>query len=252
MKLETKIMSQEQNNKPTIITYSVLVGLSPLVPVPFVDDWLKDYFRRRLVRSLASTYEQTLSEESVSLLADEKSNKGCLLGCLSMVIFYPLKKLLRKVFYFLEWKRAVDLTSHTYHYGYLLNFALRDGFINSETKNLEKVRTTLDNVCNETPIKPIESVVSSTFRQTKGLIYSGVEILEKAFRNLKHKPTQEDVKIVVKSVEEEEKEKLEGITTKLSKAISNIPDEHFKSMQENFTARLKLLEQQSQAEHENE
>lgn len=238
----------EQTKQKPILTYSVLVGLSPLVPVPFVDDWLVNYFRRRLVRSLASSHGQQFSDESVSLLADEKGSKGCLLGCLSMVILYPIKKIFRKVFYFLEWKRAVDLTSHTYHFGYLLNFALRDGFLKSDTNNLEAVRAVLDDVCNDTSIKPIESVVAGTFRQTKSLIFSGVEILEKAFRNLKGKPTQDDVGVAVESVEEEEKEKLEGITNKLGSGIASVPEEHFKEMKEKFTARMKALAQQSQAE----
>lgn len=243
-------MAQEQTNKSAIITYSVLAGLSPLVPVPFVDDWLINYFRRRLVKSLAASHGQEFTSEAISILADDRDNKGCLLGCLSMVIFYPLKKIFRKVFYFLEWKRAVDLTSHTYHYGYLLNYALRDGFLNSDTKALDAIRTSLDDVCNDTPIKPVESVVSSTFKQTKGLVVSGVELLEKTFRNVRKKPTEEEVVVAVKSVEEEEKEKIEGITNTLGAALSNIPEEHFKAMREKFSARMKALELQSPAELE--
>lgn len=240
-------MSQGQNNKSTIVTYSVLVGLSPLVPVPFVDDWLKNYFRRRMVRSLAASHGQMFSDETVSLLADEAGGGGCVLGCLTMLVFYPLKKLFRKVFYFLEWKRAVDLTSHTYHFGYLLNFALREGYLKSDTNDFESIRKAFDEVCTDTSIKPIETVVGKTFQQTKGLIFSGAQILEKAFRNLKHKPTQDDVSVVVESVEEEEKEKLEGITNKLGNALSNIPEEHFKEMKEKFTLRMKASEQQSPA-----
>ena len=37
-----------------LVTYSVLAGLTPLIPVPFVDDLVKNYFRRRLLRSLAA------------------------------------------------------------------------------------------------------------------------------------------------------------------------------------------------------
>lgn len=243
-------MVQEQSNKSTIITYSVLVGLSPLVPVPFVDDWLINYFRRRMVKSLAASHGQEFSPEDVSMLADDRDKKGCLLGCLSSVIFYPLKKIFRKIFYFLEWKRAVDLTSHTYHYGYLLNYALRDGFLKSDTKALEDIRASLDDVCNDTPIKPVESVVSATFRQTKGLIFSGVDLLEKTFRNIRKKPTEEEVVVAAKSVEEEEKEKIEGITNTLSSALSNIPEEHFKAMREKFSVRMKASEQLSPAELE--
>jgi len=236
-------------NQSTILTYSVLVGLSPLVPVPFVDDWLKNYFRRRMVKSLASSHNQILSNDALKALVEEKGG-GCLLGCLGAVIIYPLKKIFRKFFYFLEWKRAVDLTSHTYHYGYVVDYALREGYLKSDLNNYDSVRKAIDDVCKNTPIKPIESVVASTFNQTKNLIWSGAELLEKAFRNLRRKATDEEKKEAVKSIEDEEKEKLEGVTSKLSRAIANLPEEHFKAMRERFVTAMKASEQLSQAERE--
>ena len=41
------------NNQGTIATHAVLAGLTPLIPVPVVDDIAKNYFRRRMVRGLA-------------------------------------------------------------------------------------------------------------------------------------------------------------------------------------------------------
>ncbi len=237
-----------ETNQSTILTYSVLVGLSPLVPVPFVDDWLKNYFRRRMVRSLAAVHQQILNKDAVNALTEEKS--GCFLGCLGAVILYPLKKIFRKLFYFLEWKRAVDLTSHTYHYGYVVDFALHEGYLKSDVDNYETVRKSIDEVCKHTPIKPIETIVTSTFNQSKNLIWSGVEIMEKAFRNMTRKATDEEKKEAVKAIEEEEKEKLEGVTSKLSRAISSVPEEHFKSIRECFTTAMKTSEQLSQAERE--
>lgn len=182
----------------------------------------------------------------VQILAEDKGG-GCLLGCLGAILIYPFKKLFRKIFYFLEWKRAVDLTSHTYHYGYLIDFALRDGWLKSDTKNVDEIRAALNEVCRDTPIKPIESVVGATFNQTKGLVLSGVEILERALRPLRKKPSESEITEAVQTVEEEEQEKLEGITTKLQRSLASVPEEHFKAMREKFVTRMRASEPQSQA-----
>jgi hypothetical protein len=107
-----------------LVTHAVLTGLTPLIPVPLVDDLVKSYFRKRLVRSLAASAGRVLSDEEANTLASE-SEGGCLRGCVGAVLIYPLKAVFRKIFYFLEWKRAVDLTSRTYHFGYLVGHALR-------------------------------------------------------------------------------------------------------------------------------
>src|ERR1700754_4434041 len=112
-----------EGTRRSLITHAVLVGLTPLIPLPVVDDLAKNYFRRRLVRRLASAHGRSLSGEELGALTKEQG-RGCVRGCLTAVVVYPLKAVFRKVFYFLEWKRAVDLTSRTYHFGYLTSYAL--------------------------------------------------------------------------------------------------------------------------------
>src|ERR1043165_9391338 len=107
-----------------LVTHAVLVGLTPLIPVPLLDDLVKNYFRRRMVRSLAASAGRTLDEKELDALASERE-RGCLTGCLYTVLVYPLKAVFRKVFYFLEIKRAVDLASRTYHFGYVVSYSLR-------------------------------------------------------------------------------------------------------------------------------
>src|SRR5687767_7690519 len=111
-----------------IILHSVLAGLTPLIPIPLLDDLVKSYFKRRMVRKLAATHTQFLNHTDLATLADDPDT-GCLLGCLTTAIVYPLKAVFRKIFFFLEWKRAVDVVSHTYYQGYLLEFALGEKWI---------------------------------------------------------------------------------------------------------------------------
>src|SRR5436305_880777 len=62
-------MADRRNNSQTaegsqrgLIAHAVLAGLTPLIPVPVVDDLAKNYFRRRLVRRLAEASEQVEPE----------------------------------------------------------------------------------------------------------------------------------------------------------------------------------------------
>src|ERR1044072_3901696 len=86
-----------------LVTHAVLVGLTPLIPVPLLDDEVKNYFRRRMVRALAASAGRALDEKELDALPSE-AERGCLTGCLFTVIVYPLKAIFRKVFYFLEIK----------------------------------------------------------------------------------------------------------------------------------------------------
>jgi hypothetical protein len=73
----------------TLVTHAVLTGLTPLIPVPLVDDLVKSYFRKRLVRSLAASAGRALSEEELEALTSERGGGG-LGGCLTTVLVSPL------------------------------------------------------------------------------------------------------------------------------------------------------------------
>ncbi|HSE97950.1 MAG TPA: hypothetical protein VLD57_06725, partial [Blastocatellia bacterium] len=73
----------ESSNQTVIVMHALLIGLTPLIPVPFVDDLAKSFFQRRLARQLAQSRGRTLSPRAVSTLAEDRG--GCLSGCLSTV-----------------------------------------------------------------------------------------------------------------------------------------------------------------------
>src|SRR5437763_14965254 len=94
------LQTSEAGNQRSLVAHAVLAGLTPLIPVPVVDDLAKNYFRRRLVRRLAAAHGRGLSGEELSALTKERG-RGCVRGCLTAVVVYPLKAVFRKVFYFL-------------------------------------------------------------------------------------------------------------------------------------------------------
>lgn len=221
-----------------LVTHAVLTGLTPLIPVPLVDDLVKSYFRKRLVRSLASAAGRPLSEEETNALASEPEG-GCLRGCVGAVLVYPLKAVFRKIFYFLEWKRAIDLTSRTYHFGYLVGYALqrREGAPSLfDAHGARAVNEAIEAVCREAPIKPLESAVGGTFRKSKDVLGSAAALLSKSLR--RQPPQPERVAEAIESVEPDEARQLQPVVTRLQSSIASVPESHFRNLRDSLEARL--------------
>jgi hypothetical protein len=237
---ETAASAPTSANQRSIITHAVLIGLTPLIPVPFIDDVVKGYFQRRLVRSLASAHGRELSAEDVATLVEERGS-GCLRGCLGQAFIYPLKMIFRKVFFFLEWKRAVDLTSHSYHQGYLLDYALGEGWLARapDAGSADQVRTAIEEVCRESPVRPVETAIKLSFKQSKSMLKAGARVLEKGLKRVAGRRDEREVSEAVTIVEAQEEKEIEGVVSRLQKAIEAIPDEHFNTLRARLAARLR-------------
>ena len=110
-----------------ILTHTVLIALTPLIPIPFLDDVIKTALQRRLARLITGAHGQNPSAAEIDALLDE-GFAGCVGGCAYTIFVYPVRKLARKLFIILEWRRALSLVSHTYYFFFLLDAALADGY----------------------------------------------------------------------------------------------------------------------------
>jgi hypothetical protein len=231
--------AREPSNQRSIITHAVFVGLTPLIPIPLVDDVVKNYFQRRMVRQLSASRGRTLSAADAAALVEERGD-GCLKGCMWQALVYPLKKIFRKIFFFLEWKRAVDLTSRTYHQGYLLDYVLREGWLGEPPPagSAARIGAAIEEVCRNSPIKPVEAAISLSFKQSKAVLRSGVKILERSLNRFRGRPDEGQLSEAVTAIETEEERQIEGVVNKLQKAIEAIPDEHFRQLRTQLMTRL--------------
>jgi len=112
--------------------YSVLGGLCPLIPVPFVDDWALGQVQRRMLAEVARNAGVALAAPERKILAGggEPVWRGCLgtsVWAVREVVGAILKWLFRTVFYFLTIRRSVRRSAETLHLGYLFDHALRMG-----------------------------------------------------------------------------------------------------------------------------
>lgn len=237
-------MAEEQNSlerggQAGLLTYAVLTGLTPLIPVPVLDDVVKGYFRRRLARAAAASRGRALTEAEVAALTDEGGG-GCLRGCAVQAVVYPLKKIFRKVFFFLEWKRAADLTSQTYHFGYLLGHALdaSGGPSLLERHGAERVGAAVAGVVREAPIKPVERAVAGTFRQSRKALGGAASLLGESLRRLRGRARAEEVDAAISEIEPRERREVEPVVARLQSSLAAVPEEHFRDLRARLDAKL--------------
>ena len=241
-------MTDERNGRTALqtggqtglVTYAVLTGLTPLIPVPVLDDVVKGYFRRRLVRAQAAARGRALDEREVAALAAE-GGQGCLRGCVVQALVYPLKKIFRKVFFFLEWKRAADLTSQTYHFGYLVGYALErraDGATLLDAHGAERVGAAVAAVCREAPIKPVERAVTGTFGQSRKALSAAAALLGQSLRRLTGRAPAPEVARALEEVEPREAREVEPVVTRLQRSLATVPEEHFRDLRARLEEKL--------------
>lgn len=229
---------RESGNQRLIITHAVLTGLTPLIPIPILDDLVKSYFQRRLVRRLAESYRHSLSEQDIRTLADDPGG-GCLSGCLGGAFLLPFKLIFRKLFFFLEWKRAADTVSRTYHQGYLLECALRESWFPHQ-RNAVDLRAAVDAVLLEVGTGPVERAVRTTFNQSRSALKSAASLLRRSLQSISGKPDEAQVAQAAEAVESEEEREIEGVITRLQKSIQSIPDDYFDNLRKRLAERLRV------------
>lgn len=217
----------EKTNHGRIVTFSVMVGLTPLIPVPFIDDLAKTHFKRRMTRELAASYGQTLTEADVKTLSDD-ADTGCLRGCLISIFIYPLKWIFRKIFIFLEWKRAVDLATRAYYHGYLIDYAFDRKWIAPEGgTDAARARAAIDRVLAEVNPSLIERAMKETFSQSKNILKGAARMLQTSLRRLTRRASEEQVEQAMESVEQKEESEIGGVAARLQQSIGKIPADHF-------------------------
>ena len=228
--------TQSSANQRQVILHAVLAGLTPFIPIPFVDDVVKTYFKRRLVRQLAASHGQSFHDTDLATLADD-ADTGCLTGCLTTMLIYPLKAVFRKIFFFLEWKRAIDIVSHTYYRGYLIDVAFAEGWVAPYgLRDAKQIRAAMDSVLAQLNTSLIDRSVRGIFRQSRSALRSAARLLQNGLRNLRGKPSEQDVAQVIEALEEQEEREVAGVINQLQNAINKIPAEHFEHLRTQLEA----------------
>lgn len=176
--------SSASKDQLTIITHAVLVGLTPLIPIPILDDLVKGYFYRSLVKSAATLHGLSLSPGEIAALAEER-NAGCLNGCAFWLFETLVKRLVRKVFFVLEWRRSIDLATHTYYYGYLLNHAFRQSwYVPGDPDRAAGLRDAIEQARRGANTHLLRRIITTSFNESRQLVSGVVQQISDSLKDI--------------------------------------------------------------------
>ena len=225
--------------------YSVLSGLFPLIPVPFVDDWAIRLIRRRMVQELGESRDLELTEEEVRLLAGtgERRWPGLVKGT-ALAVRRGVGKIVGKVFktafYVFLLREGVHHAVETFVEGYLLLYAaglpqaLRPASRTPE--RVRAVRAAVVSTMKEADVAAIHKAIGRSFQGSFGLLSEAAAKLGSLVKSFRSESaaagaTDEGVPLL------EEEEILGGFVDRLAESLWG-DEEYFKSLERAFDERL--------------
>ncbi|HUF79229.1 MAG TPA: hypothetical protein VMR44_09965 [Thermoanaerobaculia bacterium] len=170
--------------------YSVVAGLCPLIPVPFLDDRALAAVRRAMVRELARQRGLAPTPLQVDYLAGTyRVPRGCWERVGRAVVALTLKlagKLFRKIVFVFAIKEAVDTASRVFHEGYLLHLLLDPAEPATEAPRDDgaawRARWALDGAVSELDPRPVNQAIKRAFRGRRRALRQGARALGSAVR----------------------------------------------------------------------
>lgn len=198
--------------------YSILGGLCPLIPVPFMDDWALSQVQRRMIWELARRAGVALTPEEPKILAgaEDPGWRGCLgtlFWAVREVTGAILGKLFRTVFYFLTLRRSVRRSAETLHLGYLFDHAVRLEPVVSRER-ARAIRAAVVKTLAEVDAQPIYRTLFRDFRQSLSLLLQAAALFRR-FLPRRKKKKETDLAAQGEAFRQQE-ELLGGLTDRLA------------------------------------
>jgi hypothetical protein len=158
-----------------VVWDSLLGAACQLLPLPVIDDLARAGVRRRMIGRVGAGWGITFTPPQITRLAGPSRpwTFGRLLG---KVFVYPLKKIFRKVFYFLAVMEAADTFSALFHQGYLLHVGLTrmraaagGGFADQEA---DRLAAAIHDTLAAVDTRPLRRVFVHVLRGSRRLVKS--------------------------------------------------------------------------------
>lgn len=149
---------------------ATLAGLAILIPIPLVDWAFEEFFRRRIPAAIARHQGRTLAPEIKSKL--NQSSDSCLTSCLALpvkLIFELIKRISRKLLYFLTIKEAADKVSLYWHRAFLIDYMLSVGDLERE-ESAQVARQALEQVLDKATTSPLTHLARQVTGGTRHIL----------------------------------------------------------------------------------
>lgn len=126
----SEILGLSEDAFHKVAGYATLAGLCPLIPIPFVDDVIIDRIRLQIYHSICSVYGIKITAKDARYLTARTPFR--LDEILKTVVWWPVKRIIRKVAYFLSIKSCADVAATVFHEGWLFARAIEQGYVDRE------------------------------------------------------------------------------------------------------------------------
>ena len=175
----------ERSRSLPIIFSTLVVGLSPLIPIPVVDDLITAALCRWRVKYLVAQYGLTLTREEVKILADLQQ-VGCLGGIAQSTFGYAVRAFFQNLLFWLEAGRVANLLAQSYYDGVLLNYAFAEGLYRpGNLAEAERLRTNIILVRSGANFRQLQDLLKHSSSHTRKLATRFMrDIYEQYFKEL--------------------------------------------------------------------
>jgi hypothetical protein len=151
---------------------ATLAGLTPLLPLPFVDLIFEATFRRRMPGAIAAAHDRPIAEEARQRFGRGLGKLLSLEGCLAVplgIVRYIIKKLWRKVIYVFAIADATSLLSAYWHRAYLLDHLIRAGHAAPDV-DWQRSASVFETVLKSTDTGPLLGLARQTVRSAHRVV----------------------------------------------------------------------------------
>jgi hypothetical protein len=203
-----------------------------------------------MISELAKSHNRTLTKEQVITLSYQSRfalSEGCLL-----LLGQLIKAIFRTVFFFLEWRKAINLATDAYYSGYLLNelFAY-EGF---DPAKSAQYAIAMQKAKQGVNTKLVQGVFRSHFRSSKGVLLSlgkwlssiTVGYAKESWARRRKKKTDGATDEQMENFFEMHRSRfqtlLQDLIASVQTGIGALPKEHFEELRERLFAEVQNLE----------
>jgi hypothetical protein len=169
---------------------ATFAGLSLLLPIPFVDALIEEYFRRRMPQDIARRRGRTLPHQSIRAI--NRSRTGCWPGCLLTplhAVVYLIRNLWRTIVYVLTVIDASEKLSYYWHRAFLLDYMIGRGYLDQPAR-AETAAVALHRVLATTRTSPLLNLAQEIVEQARTRLGA---LARAVFRALRRQPQSEGV-----------------------------------------------------------
>ncbi|MEW6284300.1 MAG: hypothetical protein AB1758_37140 [Candidatus Eremiobacterota bacterium] len=207
-----------------VLFHSLIIALTRYVPLPFLDDAIRQAAHQRMYAIIGRHHGRELSREDLKVLTEDRG--GCCSGCLLSVLLFPFRKVLARLLVLWDLKKTIDLASRSYIQGYLLNTTFDEELWHEAAT----VRDAIDATCALVGTSPVEHVFHGVLDGASRTLRGAGELLRRLVRREGPEPREEAVTRVLDEAEAEEKQQLSSLLDRLVQALRLVPESYFEQL----------------------